>query len=293
LSIILSDIDPIEFILNDQQSIDTNSQSMNQSLIKQYYSRLSIMYCMLPDYFGFSMNQDSLDNTLASLSSLSMANSSAISSISFKQLNLETLALKWMDTSYEIREAAQALLKNELKRLGPNGRASLIKVWEPQLTSLLKDFEELNKLNLQTNQQQQQPSGGSSSTNLQVPYSMSSASSSSLSLSNSQMSLNDNQSLNNSVTSGTGSTSNQQQQSASPTKENQNNTNQRSRIKRKQFVSMILLSLIGAEFGQDVNSNSSGNTTNQAIPQGFSMEDHSILKRISLSFKNSKKNVLL
>lgn len=51
-----------------------------------------------------------------------------------------------MDPSYEIREAAQTLLKSELKRLGSNGRANLIKIWEPQLSSLLKEFDDLNKV---------------------------------------------------------------------------------------------------------------------------------------------------
>ena len=56
------------------------------------------MYCMFSDYFTDG---------------------------AFKALNLEILARKWMDLSYEVREAAQALLKNELKRLGPNGRSIL------------------------------------------------------------------------------------------------------------------------------------------------------------------------
>jgi hypothetical protein len=38
--------------------------------------------------------------------------------------------------------------------------------------------------------------------------------------------------------------------------------------------------LIGAEFGQDVNSNKN-QAPYKTIPQGFSLEDHSILKRIS------------
>ena len=80
------------------------------------------MYCMLSDYFT------STDSKI------------------LPAINLETLSLKWMDPSYEIREAAQTLLKSELKRLGSNGRANLIKIWEPQLSSLLKEFDDLNKV---------------------------------------------------------------------------------------------------------------------------------------------------
>lgn len=53
-----------------------------------------------------------------------------------------------------------------------------------------------------------------------------------------------------------------------------------NRIRRKQYVAIIILSLIGAEFGQDINTNKN-QAPYKTIPQGFSLEDHSILKRIS------------
>ncbi len=46
-------------------------------------------------------------------------------------------------------------------------------------------------------------------------------------------------------------------------------------------MALIILSLVGAEFGQDVNS-TNNQTPYKTIPQGFSLEDHSILKRISM-----------
>jgi len=54
-----------------------------------------------------------------------------------------------MDPSYEIREAAQALVKAELKRIGPAGRSALVKTWEIHLSSLLKEFDDLSQLNVQ------------------------------------------------------------------------------------------------------------------------------------------------
>jgi hypothetical protein len=86
------------------------TEENTQSSVKQTYSRLSTMYCMLSDYFNSS--------------------SSSLDSKNMPTINLETLSLKWMDPSYEIREAAQTLLKNKLKRIGPSGRANLIKLWE-------------------------------------------------------------------------------------------------------------------------------------------------------------------
>ncbi len=75
--------------------------------------------------------------------------------------------------------------------------------------------------------------------------------------------------------------------SPSSLNESNNSINQQStnRIKRKQYVALIILSLIGAEFGQDVNT-SNNQAPFKTIPQGFSLEDHSILKRISTALSN-------
>ncbi len=148
-------------------------------------------------------------------------------------------------------------MKIELKRIGPNGRASLIKLWEPQLTNLLQDFGDLNHMNVpqQSQQQQQQQIFTQQQSQNSIPNQMIQ-----------------------STTSLTQSQSSEQtfQQQLDQTS-NRINTN---RIRRKQYVAIILLSLVGAEFGQDINSNQS-QTPYKTIPQGFSLEDHSILKRIS------------
>lgn len=53
-----------------------------------------------------------------------------------------------------------------------------------------------------------------------------------------------------------------------------------NRIRRKQFVAIIILSVIGAEFGQDIND-FKNEAQNKKIPKGFSLEDHTNLKNIS------------
>ena len=74
------DYDPLEFILGETGLTGEDIRSTEtHSTIKQTYSRLSTMYCMINDYF---------------------LNDASISSI--KAINLETLALKWMDPSYEV-----------------------------------------------------------------------------------------------------------------------------------------------------------------------------------------------
>lgn len=235
-------VDPMEFILGDHSSSFPNeSNSYGQSQIKQAYSRLSTMYCMLSDYL------------------------TEVPCIALKTLNLETLALKWMDQSYEIRESAQALLKNELKRIGPIGRSNLIKLWEPQLSNLLKDFDDLSQLSIQ----QPQTSSGPGQTQQQsVQPGQIQSSTSNVSQTAPDLALNNPNMLH-------GSSMSDISMLKSPV----------GGIRRKQYVAIILLSLIGAEFGQDVNSNKS-QMPHKTIPQGFSLEDHSILKRISTALSN-------
>jgi hypothetical protein len=182
----------------------------------------------------------------------------------FKSLNLEVLAHKWMDSSYEVREAAQSLLKCELKRMGPSGRAALVKIWEPHLNSLLKeceDFQNTSHVALNVN---------------------------SVSSSNNQ--LNSNQTIsfsnNSSIVNFTSSDGNSHAQAVSTpatfdTQDAMGNEST-SRLKRKQYIAIIILSVIGAEFGQDVSTNKM-QASHRSIPQGFSIEDHTILKRISMA----------
>jgi hypothetical protein len=193
--------------------------------------------------------------------------------VPFKSLNLEILAQKWMDVSYEVREAAQSLLKNELKRIGPNGRSALIKFWEPHLSSLLKECEDV------TNTSHVSLSANTGSGN-NVTAMISSSSSISSNLSQQQQ--------HNQATPSTNQTANQstlvdaQQINLPPNIQQQHGaTESLTRLKRKQYIGLIILGVMGAEFGQDV-STSKTQTPYKTIPQGFSIDDHTILKRISM-----------
>uniref|UniRef100_A0A3B4BSR5 WD repeat domain 7 n=1 Tax=Pygocentrus nattereri TaxID=42514 RepID=A0A3B4BSR5_PYGNA len=78
-----------------------------QGQIKQGWSQLAAMHCvMLPDLLG-------LDK--------------------FRPPLLEMLARRWQDRCLEIREAAQALLLAELRRIGQSGRKDTIDMWAPYL----------------------------------------------------------------------------------------------------------------------------------------------------------------
>ncbi|KAM4809540.1 WD repeat-containing protein 7 isoform 2-T2 [Rhinophrynus dorsalis] len=84
-----------------------NSSNIVQSQIKQGWSQLAAMHCvMLPDLLG-------LDK--------------------FRPPLLEMLARRWQDRCLEVREAAQALLLAELRRIGQGGRKETIDFWAPYL----------------------------------------------------------------------------------------------------------------------------------------------------------------
>jgi WD repeat-containing protein 7 len=205
----------MDLILSNSPLSNNNQE---QSAIRHTYSQLSTMYCMLGDYF---LNESS-----------------------FKSLNLEILAQKWMDLSYDVREAAQALLKNELKRIGPNGRLNLIKLWEEHLITLLKEYEDTNNNSITFASSSNQDLTSSSSLSTQGDHPV----------------------LQRSISK---------------------DGNQLNRIKTKQYIAIIILGILGAEFGQDVNTSLNNKqaklSTNKIILQGFSIEDHSILKRVSVA----------
>ncbi|XP_029077866.1 WD repeat-containing protein 7 isoform X2 [Monodon monoceros] len=83
------------------------SSNIVQGQIKQGWSQLAAMHCvMLPDLLG-------LDR--------------------FRPPLLEMLARRWQDRCLEVREAAQALLLAELRRIEQAGRKEAIDTWAPYL----------------------------------------------------------------------------------------------------------------------------------------------------------------
>ncbi|XP_069369781.1 WD repeat-containing protein 7 isoform X2 [Paralichthys olivaceus] len=81
--------------------------SHNIPSVNEGWSQLAAMHCvMLPDLLG-------LDK--------------------FRPPLLEMLARRWQDRCLEVREAAQALLLAELRRIGQSGRKDTIDLWAPYL----------------------------------------------------------------------------------------------------------------------------------------------------------------
>lgn len=77
---------------------------------------------------------------------------------SYAPPSIEMLVRRWQDSCLEIREAAQALLIRELTRLGAEGRRRLIESWTPFLPPLLDDSLSIFGSKLQSSVPTVQPS---------------------------------------------------------------------------------------------------------------------------------------
>lgn len=77
---------------------------------------------------------------------------------SYAPPSIEMLVRRWQDSCLEIREAAQALLIRELTRLGAEGRRRLIESWAPFLPPLLDDSLSIFGSKLQSSVPTVQPS---------------------------------------------------------------------------------------------------------------------------------------
>ncbi|GFN77935.1 WD repeat-containing protein 7, partial [Plakobranchus ocellatus] len=87
----------------------SEEQAMAQAQVKQGWSLLAALHCvLLPELIGPSH---------------------------YQHPQLEMLARRWQDRCLEIREAAQALLLAELRRINPEGRKRLLDQWAPFLPS--------------------------------------------------------------------------------------------------------------------------------------------------------------
>ncbi|KAK3086238.1 hypothetical protein FSP39_015629 [Pinctada imbricata] len=86
---------------------ESDAHVMHQSQIKQGWSLLAALHCvLLPEMVGTKH---------------------------LRPPQLEMLARRWQDRCLEIREAGQALLLAELRRIGPEGRKIIVDQWSPYL----------------------------------------------------------------------------------------------------------------------------------------------------------------
>ncbi|XP_061198196.1 WD repeat-containing protein 7-like isoform X2 [Saccostrea echinata] len=107
---------------------ETDAIMMQQSQIKQGWSLKAALHCvLLPEMVGPEF---------------------------LKPPQLEMLARRWQDRCLEIREAAQALLLAELRRIGPEGRKEILDQWSPFLPTYVDpQLSLMNAESLQKNEE--------------------------------------------------------------------------------------------------------------------------------------------
>ncbi|KAH9504952.1 WD repeat-containing protein 7, partial [Bulinus truncatus] len=110
-------------------------QATLQAQVKQGWSLLAALHCvLLPELVGLEYYQCP---------------------------QLEMLARRWQDRCLEIREAAQALLLAELRRINPEGRKKLLDIWAPYLPhyidpelSLLSNPKDINHKDIEEEEEE-------------------------------------------------------------------------------------------------------------------------------------------
>lgn len=143
----------------------------------------------------------------------------------FKRPQVEMMAKRWQHHCIEIREAAQQILLGELRRMGKRGRKQLVESWA-QYLPMYTHTEPIAQQHVQnTNGANGHNSSGGSGTG----------------------SLND--------------VDNAGEDYEEEEEEIIRKPSSLSELKRKQTTAVILLGVIGAEFGQDINQDSPSRTT--------------------------------
>ncbi|XP_071942422.1 WD repeat-containing protein 7-like isoform X1 [Antedon mediterranea] len=196
-----------------------------QAQIKQGWSLLAALHCvLLPDLLGSTF---------------------------FKPPQLEMLAKRWQDRCLEVREAAQALLLAELRRIGSDGRSNVIDTWAPYLPNYVDPGESLTSVQ----------STPSSSRPPQSPdYHPDNISN------DSETDLEDE------ILCG-----------EVPIKRISSSFESR----RKQATAIVMLGVIGAEFGAEIQPHQKANLqSRRPIQEGFGLNDHSLARHTAkaLSF---------
>lgn len=170
----------------------------------------------------------------------------------YKEPLVETLALRWQDRCVEVRDAAQALLLAELSRIGVEGRKKLVDLWAPYLPNLSVDPFSTNVNATQMGQQ---------GTPVTTPSSQGEP-------------AGDDQS------SVVGATSANSEQDFDEDVDEPSLKPSPSEHKRKQTTAIILLGVLGAEFGQEITARSMDSGRNKGV-EGFGVGNSNLARLTS------------
>ncbi|XP_043681157.1 WD repeat-containing protein 7 isoform X9 [Vespula pensylvanica] len=165
----------------------------------------------------------------------------------FKRPQVEMMARRWQHQCLEIREAAQALLLAELGRMGPKGRKALVDSWSQYLPMYSTQEPIAPQIQNQT-----PPTSGSP-----VP-------------------MNETQ----------GDDEDEEEELAEEVSVARKPSSV-AELKRKQTTAVVLLGVIGAEFGQDVTTTNQRRDSEQrrksSIVEGFGIGNNNLARHTSMA----------
>ncbi|KAG8181336.1 hypothetical protein JTE90_017504 [Oedothorax gibbosus] len=230
-------------VVQAMMAAEAGAFSSQQAQIKQGWSLLAALHCvLLPDLVG----QDK-----------------------FKCPQVEMLARRWQDRCLEVREAAQALLLAELRRISPKGRKQLVEEWAPYLPNYGEPYPKA-----QGAPGTQHP-GGEDPTVLSTQPSPNAASSAST------------------PNAGDQSLQVKEEEHSSEEEENEDHSleeasNRRpssaTEGKRKQTTAIVLLGVIGAEYGHEIETSKKKTPDDQkrrSVVDGFGLSNYSLARYTS------------
>nr|CAD7568431.1 unnamed protein product [Timema californicum] len=169
----------------------------------------------------------------------------------FKRPQVEMMARRWQHHCLEVREAAQALLLAELGRLGPKGRKALVDSWAQYLPNFTSDTQAVSQGNVPATHQSQAAANGSTPSH-QVD-------------------------------------SVQQQQHHHMEEDDEEEEGVEAEMKRKQTTAVVLLGVIGAEFGQDITDAGTKRRTSEdlrrksSVVEGFGIGNNNLARLTSIA----------
>ncbi|XP_035210198.1 WD repeat-containing protein 7-like isoform X2 [Stegodyphus dumicola] len=220
--------------------------SSQQAQIKQGWSLLAALHCvLLPEL---------------------------VKSTKFKCPQVEMLARRWQDRCLEVREAAQALLLAELRRISPKGRKQLVEEWAPYLPNYGEPFPK----NPSSNQSQRITNENVSPAPPSTSPSVSTAPATSAPVSNSDQQVSQIKEEDHSSEEETEDHSLEEASCRRPSSATEG--------KRKQTTAIVLLGVIGAEYGHEIETSKKKTPDDQkrrSVVDGFGLSNYSLARHTS------------
>nr|CAH7717856.1 unnamed protein product [Callosobruchus chinensis] len=170
----------------------------------------------------------------------------------FKRPQVEMMAKRWQHHCVEVREAAQTLLLGELSRMGPKGRKQLVEAWSQYLPL----YTQTEPLNHQANTVS--PPEKTNGNGTQSPHSPDPT----------------------------------DEEFEEEEEEQIRKPSSLSELKRKQSTAVILLGVIGAEFGQDITGGdnskrrSSEDRRKSSVVEGFGAGNNNLARLTAMALSH-------